>query len=1022
MLFQSHNRQNVERCGFYYISPCPSPFGSPKRTYLPQVALQSHTRVLSTASRTHLTQTFVNPSKDKGIKEVRYMFPLVDGVSVVGFSCKVEDRVIKGVVKEKEKARQDYQDAVASGQTAGLLEQLPDASDVFTTTIGNVPPGAALVAEITYLGELKHDAEVDGIRFTIPTAIAPRYGSYPGDLTQSDATPARGEAIKITVDAIMAENSFIKEMQSPSHPIAVSMGATSDVPDAHPQMHKASARLSLGEAGLDKDFVLQIVAKDSGVPKAILETHPTIPNQRALMTTLVPKFALPSEKPEIVFICDRSGSMNGKIETVISALEVFLKSLPVGVKFNICSFGSRHSFLWKTSKTYSQSSLNEAIRHVKRFKADYGGTEMLEPLRDTIKHRYSDMPLEVMLLTDGEIWNQAELFSHLNEQVLEAKQPIRVFTLGIGTFVSHALIEGIARSGNGFSQAVLEGEKLDSKVVRMLKGALSPHITDYTLEIQYGDDSTTDDDFDIVEKVSDCLKVNLNTTDDDKASKGKKPISLFDDSIDLDKKEQSPAVDHDGQGRYSHLPPLAPPKLLQAPHKIPPLFPFTRTTVYVLLSPETAQKKPKSALLRASSPHGPLELEVPIQVAETPSEMIHQLAAKKAVQDLEEGRGWITEARDESGQLVKEEMPGRFDEMVEREAVRLGVQFQVGGKWCSFVAVEANAPKPKDRDGDESMTEVEGFEFLDEEKDSAGAAGNSEAFGVPTGSARSRSRRGFSGMPILPPGSATSQAASGSGGGGVFGAIAAAGSSPFPQQARATPTGAPPSPPSGTPVSANFTVPPIKHAKRGKSKKALVGSLFGLGGGGSSFGGSSFASGSGLFQQFGSAQPVSSLLWPPDQMMQATEPQSVAILASAQQEMQGAPMRHSPKVARGFYDPTIENKDSSGEDEDEGEEKVKGNELMALIGLQTFEGSWELDKALLKIVGMNKDAAEAVCKKERLDKKLFATCLAVVFLRKKLAAEKDSWELVVDKAVGWLQMGFDAAANQKGFEKAEMLI
>jgi hypothetical protein len=33
--------------------------------------------------------------------------------------------------------------------------------------------------------------------------------------------------------------------------------------------------------------VLQVVANDMGVPQAILETHPTLPNQRALMTTLV---------------------------------------------------------------------------------------------------------------------------------------------------------------------------------------------------------------------------------------------------------------------------------------------------------------------------------------------------------------------------------------------------------------------------------------------------------------------------------------------------------------------------------------------------------------------------------------------------------------------------------------------------------------------------------------------------------------------------------------------------------------
>jgi hypothetical protein len=496
-------------CGFYYTIPGTSPYGEPLKQYLPQVDLQSHTTILSSTSRTTLTQTFVNPSESRGIKELRFTFPLYDGVSVVGFRCHVGERLIIGEVKEKEKAKAVYQEAIARGETAGLLEQLPDASDVFTTTIGHVPPGATLVTEITYLGELKHDAEADGIRFTIPTVIAPRYGSYPGQLI-SRTPNLKGKGIQITVDVEMPQNSFIQQIRSPSHPIAVTIGNTSLALSTEPKMSSGSATLSLGSAELDTDFVLQIVAKDTGVPTAILETHPTIPNQRALMATLVPKFSLPPEKPEIVFVCDRSGSMSGsKIPLVISALKVFLKSLPLGVKFNICSFGGWHSFLWSKSKAYSQATLDEATRHVSTFSANFGGTEMLAPFKETMKRRFQDIPLEVCLLTDGEIWDQQSLFGFLNKEVIESKAPIRVFTLGIGNGVSHALIEGVAKAGNGFSQAVGEGEKLDSKVVRMLKGALSPHISDYSLEVKYVEDSlnTDHDDFEVIEKVSDSLRV-----------------------------------------------------------------------------------------------------------------------------------------------------------------------------------------------------------------------------------------------------------------------------------------------------------------------------------------------------------------------------------------------------------------------------------------------------------------------------------------------------------------------------------
>jgi hypothetical protein len=129
-------------CGLYYIVSGVEIYHQPRR-YLPQVSLSAHTTIISSTSRTLLTQAFVNPHLDKEIPELRYTFPLYEGVSVVGFVCTInEDRVIRGVVQERSQAKKTYQAAVDRGETAGLLEQLPDASDVFTTTVGNVPAGA----------------------------------------------------------------------------------------------------------------------------------------------------------------------------------------------------------------------------------------------------------------------------------------------------------------------------------------------------------------------------------------------------------------------------------------------------------------------------------------------------------------------------------------------------------------------------------------------------------------------------------------------------------------------------------------------------------------------------------------------------------------------------------------------------------------------------------------------------------------------------------------------------------------
>ena len=671
-------------CGCFYITSAAT--SHPQKKYLPQVELSSHTTILSTTSRTVLTQTFLNPLENEKLNQVLYMFPLYDGVTVVGFKCTVAGRVIIGSVKEKQQARKDYKKAVDRGETAGLLEQFSSAADCFTTRVGNILANDKVVVQITYLGELKNDAETDGVRFTIPTNIAPRYGLDDvdvGGLPENATSASDKGGIRILVDIAVEDGVTIRGVQSPSHPIAMIMGRTSSMPEEAFDNQHASATLTLGTMELDKDFIIVVTSKGHDTPRALLEAHPTIPNHRALLATLVPKFNLPSAHPEIVFVADRSGSMHGNIPTLVSALKIFLKSLPLGVKFNICSFGSQHKFLWPKSKTYDESSLSDANSYVESFAADFGGTEMLEAIEDTVKNRYKDMHLEVIVVTDGQIWKQTELFSFINEATSKS---VRFFSLGIGAGASSSLVEGIARAGDGFAQFVGENEKMDKRMVRMLKGALSPHIKDYSMEVKY---EKSDEGYEMVESATGSMKDRDTSLESPGSKMKKKVISLFDKSAKVDDNVGSSAC------KYDHLPPIVTPKLLQAPHKIPSLYPFNRTSVYLLLSAESCQHTPKAIVLRAKSEHGPLELEIPIQDVGI-GQTIHQLAARKAVVELEEGRGWITETTDTDGKVMKKKYEGRWDQIVEREAVRLGVQFQVANKWCSFVAVAENSDAEED--------------------------------------------------------------------------------------------------------------------------------------------------------------------------------------------------------------------------------------------------------------------------------------------------------------------------------------
>ncbi|KAI4620240.1 hypothetical protein J4E80_004766 [Alternaria sp. BMP 0032] len=932
-------------CGCYISHP-----GTRERTYLPQIKVDAHTTIISTAARTTLTQTFVNRSQES-LDEIRYAFPLFDGVSVVEFFCQIGERTIYGLVKEKNEAKKTYEKAKEKGEAAALLERLDEAADVFSTAISNVPGGASVHVSIKYIQELKHDAEVDGIRLTMPASISPRYGSYPGKLQETSAE-IDSKGISITVDVKMAQGIPIKKLISPSHPIEVALGSLStSTIDEDALLSQGSATLSLGTTGLDKDFVLQVVAKDVGVPHAILETHPTLPNQRALMTTLVPKFNLKSQKPEIIFIADRSGSMGDQIPTLVSALKVFLKSIPIGCTFNICSFGSSHSFLWKKSQLYGQDTLEEAIRHVEAFGANFGGTETLTAVKACFEARNTELPTELMLLTDGDIWAQDQLFDYVSKNTKNGN--VRVFPIGIGGGVSSALIEGVARAGRGFAQMVADNEKLDSKIVRMLKGALTPHIQDYRLEVRYEDDS--------VDSVADNLRVNLNLNNDDDEKQTKvpdadsKPISLYNPDLE----EQHPK-DGESKDIFAGLPELKRTTLLQTPHEIPALFPFNRTCVYLLMSPESSHLQPKSVVLKGTSPQGPLELEIPVEVRKEADEMIHQLAARKATQELEEGHGWLSEATvGDTDVLLKNKYSSQYPLLQRREAVRLGVEFQVGGKHCSFLAVESNETEIAEKRQKALESTVRRTDLADDDdwevlehgqacrSPVAASYGGDTRFasGPASASARSGSFAMFRGGYGSGPFGRTGGGRGGRGGGGG--------------------------------QDGHF-----------RARKMAAGpTLFGMNSAVDDAG-SDEDMGFGCFEK-ASAAPMA-------HPGQASAPRTLSPAQVLESTGRFGSSKRSSRSAMGpSFSPPQRQK----------VQEETGTLIQRLIARQSFEGSWEaIDKLPFDEMKLDRDTASLANAQlnEQNSEQLLATAVVVLFLEKKMQDEEETWELVVEKARAWL--------------------
>ena len=75
--------------------------------------------------------------------------------------------------------------------------------------------------------------------------------------------------------------------------------------------------------------------------------------------------------------------------------------------------------------------------------------------------------------------------------------------------------------------------------------------------------------------------------------------------------------------------------------------------------------------------------------------------------------------------------------------------------------------------------------------------------------------------------------------------------------------------------------------------------------------------------------------------------------------------------------------------------------LDAIIALQTFEGYWELDSQLCFLLSTSETDVNELA--HELGNKIVGTALVIAYLEGKMQKLKGSWELVVEKARGWLE-------------------
>merc|ERR1711976_492395 len=210
-------------------------------------------------------------------------------------------------------------------------------------------------------------------------------------------------------------------------------------------------------------------------------------DQRILLTSMlvnvdpVPLAELPAK--EYVFVVDCSGGMRGeRIEEAKKTLQSLINSLPVGSKFNVVRFGTIFGGLFDTPEPCNIQNKKKAIELAMNMKANLGGTRLFECLKSVLEDERSIKAFkrQIFVITDGGIKNQDETL----KLVADNSNENRVFSFGIGSGCSTALVNGLAEQGKGSASFIKKSaiswdreENLSEICIKSIMASASQHVS-----------------------------------------------------------------------------------------------------------------------------------------------------------------------------------------------------------------------------------------------------------------------------------------------------------------------------------------------------------------------------------------------------------------------------------------------------------------------------------------------------------------------------------------------------------------
>ncbi|WP_329791673.1 VIT domain-containing protein [Lentzea sp. DG1S-22] len=454
-----------------------------ERGNLPLERLDVRAEVTGLVGRVVLTTGFVN-THDTAL-EATYVFPLPDRAAVTGMKMTAGDRTVEAELQERAQARQTYDDAIASGRRASIVEE--ERPDVFTMRVGNIPAGERVTVELSLVGPLVFEDGAATFRF--PLVVAPRY--VPGTPLPG---PPVGDGHAEDTDVVPDASRISPPVLLPGfpNPVRLSIGVEVDPAGLELVEVRSSLHAVVTEGNtvlvrpgerVDRDFVLRLAYRGDSSAAVCVPDADDSGEGTYQLTVLPPAPTSPVRPRDVVLLLDRSGSMSGwKMVAARRAAARIVDTLTADDTFSVITFDDR----LERPETLGSGLVAATDRH--RFRAvehlaavqARGGTEMFGPLREgltLLSEAAEGRDPVLVLVTDGQVGNEDQLL----RDIAPVLGRTRVHAVGIDSAVNAGFLGRLAAAGAGRCELVESEDRLDEAMTHIQRRIGAPVITDVVL-------------------------------------------------------------------------------------------------------------------------------------------------------------------------------------------------------------------------------------------------------------------------------------------------------------------------------------------------------------------------------------------------------------------------------------------------------------------------------------------------------------------------------------------------------------